>query len=93
MKKSLALICALVLICSIAVTALASCTGHHFNLVYQTSKFYTKPYWTQCANNPYTHAHTRKYKDLISVYSCPNCHETYTKTTTTFLSETCPCTH
>lgn len=93
MKKSLALICALVLICSIAVTALAACANHHFERVYQTTRYYTKPYWTNCGYNHSIHAHTRNCKDLITVYSCPNCHETYTTTKTTILSETCPCAH
>ena len=93
MKKSVALICALVLICSIAVTALAACANHYYTKTYQTTSYYTKPKWTKCGYNSYTHAHTMSYKDIITVYSCPNCHETYTKTTTTFLSETCPCAH
>lgn len=93
MKKSLALICALVLICSIAATALAACANHHFERVYQTSYYYSDHYWTQCPNNHSTHAHTRNYKDLITVYACPNCHQTDIKTVTTLLSDNCPCAH
>ena len=93
MKKTLALICALVLICSIAATALAACSAHYYQLVYQTTKYYTTPIWTMCANNTNWHAHVKSCKEIISVYSCPNCGDTHINTTTVTLSVTCPCAH
>ena len=94
MKKFIALICALLLICSVAVTAFAACITHYYTLVHQTTKFYTTPIWTLCPNNTSTmHAHTKSCKDIISVYACPNCHDSYTVTKTITLSVTCPCAH
>ena len=93
MKKTLALICALVLVCSIAATDLAACANHYYTMVYQTTKYYTTPIWTMCANNTNWHAHTKSCKDIITVYACPNCHQSYTTTKTVTLSVTCPCAH
>ena len=70
MKKTLALICALVLICSVAATALAGCITHYYTKVYQTTKFYTTPIMTMCPNNTSVmHAHVKSCKDIITVYS------------------------
>ena len=94
MKKTLALICALVLICSVAATALAGCITHYYTKVYQTTKFYTTPIWTLCAyESNVMHAHVKSCKDIITVYACPNCHDSYTTTKTVTLSVTCPCAH
>lgn len=92
MKKFLAFLFAVILLCSILATCLAAC-NHQY--VYHSSytQTYTKPYWTNCANNPYMHAHTRTYKDTINVYICQKCSKPDLRTTTTFISETCPCAH
>ncbi|MBR5961086.1 MAG: hypothetical protein IKZ98_08820 [Clostridia bacterium] len=92
MKKFLALICALILVCSVAATALAACT-HTYILVYETvARYYSEPYcWTTCAYNQYTHPHLLNYKDVVYVYYCPKCGDTYTKTVKTFINQSCPC--
>ena len=92
MKKFIAFICALVLVCSIAAVTLAACGHGGQQLIYAANlKNYTKPYWTQCAYNSYMHAHTRRYRDMVYVYYCPFCNTSYEKYVTEFVSETCPC--
>lgn len=94
MKKTLALICALVLICFVAATALAGCITHYYTKVYQTTKFYTTPIMTMCPNNTSVmHAHVKSCKDIITVYACPNCHDSYIDTKTVTISVTCSCAH
>ena len=93
MKKIVALICALIMVSSIAVTALAACPNHYFVRVYQTAHNYTRPYYTTCIYKSSLHPHIRHYTDLITLYACPNCSETYTVSKTISITETCPCVH
>ena len=94
MKKFIAFICALVLVCSIAAVTLAACDHPGQTLVYSTiTRTWTEPRWVQCAYNPYMHAHTIKYMEKANVYYCHICDRSYVKYVTVFLSETCPCVH
>lgn len=94
MKRFIAFICALVLICSIAAVTLASCNHGNKQLCYwTTTRNWTTPRWTNCANNPYIHAHTKKYREKVYVYYCPTCNKTYEDYVTEYLGETCPCAH
>lgn len=92
MKKLLALLFAVILLCSIIATCVAAC--NHV-MVYHSAytSYYTRPRWTNCGYNHNIHAHTQNCKDLIKVYVCRDCPYSYTKTTTTVMSETCPCAH
>ena len=93
MKKLLALLFAVILVCSIVATCVAGCSYHVPTYHSTYTSYYTRPRWTNCANNPYNHAHTQSCKDTIKVYLCRTCGYSYTTTTTTVLSETCPCAH
>ena len=92
MKKFLALLCALVLVCSIAATALAACT-HMYILVHETvAGTSSVPYcMTTCEYNQYVHPHFLNYEDKVYVYYCPKCGDTYTKIVKTFINQSCPC--
>lgn len=92
MKKFLALICALILVCSIAATALAACNHSYMLVNTVVTRYYSEPCcWTTCEYNQYVHPHLLNYKDVVYVYSCPTCGAGYTKTVKTFINLTCPC--
>lgn len=94
MKKVFALFLALVLLSTIVATCLAAPKCDHQMVYHSTyTHYYTRPRWTNCANNHSIHAHTQNCKDTIKVYVCQKCSYSETKTTTKVLSETCPCAH
>ena len=93
-KKFIAFMCALVLVCSIAAVTLASCSHGNKQLCYTTTiRNWTSPRWTNCAYNPSMHAHTLRYREKVYVYYCPTCNKVYEDHVTEFVSETCPCAH
>ena len=94
MKRFIAFMCALVLVCSIAAVTLAECAHGGKVLIYRaTVRNYTKPRWVQCANNPYMHAHSLHYREIAYVYYCRICDRSYTKYESEYIGETCPCVH
>lgn len=90
MKKVLALICALILVCSIVATVLAECSYTHTLTNTILLGYHNEPHWTGCAFNSYIHAHTVHYKDMLYIYTCPKC-GIISKTVKIGIAEVCPC--
>ena len=93
-KKFIAFMCALVLVCSIAAVTLAGCGHGGQQVLYWTvTKTWSTHYWTNCANNGSMHAHTRNYREKVIVKYCPFCQTAYQEYVTEYMGEVCPCAH
>jgi len=91
-KKILALVYVLILVCSIAAVTLATCGHLGQQVVYSaTNKSWEKPHWTNCVNNGSMHPHIRFYRQKVYGIYCPTCNQFYEKYVTEYLGETCPC--
>ena len=89
MKRFIAFLCVLVMVCSIAVVTLAACIhANHYFVYSNIVRTYTETIWKICPNGYAMHPHTRNYTVIEQVYYCPDCHTTQSKYVTQCV-ETC----
>ena len=94
MKKSIALLLAVILLVSVIGTALAAC-NHTWQYLTSRQQNVTKTvtiaYQHGCINLSNPHTHKRTYhKAIITTYYCPKCGQRMTQTRYTNYTEECP---
>ena len=94
MKKSIALLLAVILLASVIGTALAACnhTWQAISVRYQqANKTETIAYQHGCIHLSNPHTHKRTYHTaIITTYYCPKCGQRTTRTTYNNYTEECP---
>lgn len=94
MKKSIAMLLAVILLVSVIATAVAACS-HTWKVLYSERKNVTKTetiaYQHGCIHLSNPHTHKRTYHTaIITTYYCPKCGKRTTGTTYTNYTEECP---